>query len=58
VRGKAEMKTVWLVKFKGKTFQHTIHANTWDERMTEIDKILNEIKLTRDDILNITYVAY
>lgn len=51
-------KSVYLVKLAGKTFQHTIHANTWDERMIEIDKILAEMKMTRDDIVNITYLAY
>ena len=52
------MKTIWLVKFVGKTFQYSIHANTWDERMAEIDRLLAELKLTRDDILNINYLAY
>ena len=52
------MKTVWLVKFVGKTFQYPIHADTWDERMAEIDKILAELKLSRDDILSINYLAY
>ena len=52
------MKTTWLVKFVGKTFQYTIHANTWDERMAEIDCLLADLKRTRDDILNINYLAY
>ena len=51
-------KSIYLVKFAGKTFQHPIHANTWTERMEEIEKLLMQEKLTHDDILSITYLAY
>ncbi len=51
-------KSIYLVKFVGRTFQHTIHANTWAERMEEIEKLLVQERLTHDDILNITYLAY
>jgi hypothetical protein len=50
-------KSIYLVKFVGRTFQHPIHANTWAERMEEIEKLLKLERLTHDDILNITYQA-
>jgi hypothetical protein len=51
-------KSIYLVKFVNKTFQYPIHANTWAERMAEIERLLVELKLTHDDILNINYQAY
>jgi replicative DNA helicase len=47
-----------VVKLAGKTFQYPIYANTWDERMAEVDRVLAEQRMTRDDIVSITYQSY